>query len=328
VDSGTTSCGHAVNPRTPILRWANSVIERKPEKHRTDRSVQHIGRDFAVVESLERTDQRVGIVLRGGCDLPSAFAAIPLMADRVKGTVAIARQGTGSGLGSHRTDQILQTINGIEYDGLEEASKRLNLGEHYFSPRVFVESEFQVDGFPKFGTFPKSVVVLSIGSDLVRSVYRHKSHGYLVDPGGFWLDSLEGLNQLEPDTLRWLKTDFENLGRIDVAEFHRNLGEIVTLLRERLGAHLIVYNALVFDPGSRHHNYQLLRPAQTLRRREFNVALSDLSRTHDFHVVDIDSILKHGGVREQVDFAHFSAEQAAPIGAEFYRILRTLEVVD
>jgi len=316
-----------VKARTPFLRWANSVIERRPERLRTDRFVQHVGRDFAVVESVEPSDQRAGVVLRGGCDIPSTFAALPLMAEQVKGTFAIARQGTGSGLGSHRTDQMLQTIDGIKYTGLDEATERLNLGEHYFSPRVFVEADFQIDGYPKFGSFPKSVVALSIGSDLVRSVYRHRSHGYLVDPGGFWLDSLQGMNQLEAETLRWLKTDFENLGRIDVTDFHRNLGEIITLLRDRLGVHVIVYNALVFDPGSQHHNYQLMKPAHSLRRREFNVALSDLSQTHDFHILDIDNILKKGGVREQVDFVHFTAEQTAPIGAEFYRILRALEVV-
>jgi hypothetical protein len=289
--------------------------------------VQHGGKNFVVIESRRDPEPRVGIALRGGCDLPSMFAAAPFIQPHLEGTVAIFKQGTGGELGAHRSDQILQTLHDIPADVTETVRERLGLESSYFSPQLFEEKDFEIDGFPQFGRFPKSVVVLSIGSDLARTMYRHREYGFLVDPGGFWLGQLVDRVIPDPTVAKWFKDNFENVGKISVEESKENYRQIIPMIRERTGAEVIIYNSLVVDPGSATHNYQLLNPALTLRRRQFQLALMELSAELDFPILDMDRILKRQGVQEQVDFAHVPFSQMQPIGREVHRILTELGVV-
>jgi hypothetical protein len=298
--------------------------------------IQHSGRDFVIIRSKSNPEPRVGILLRGGCDLPSLFAVAPLIQAEIRGTLAIYKQGSGAGprverakggLGANRSDQILQTLRQVPEEFTQEVRRRLGLGMNYLNPRLLVESDFQVDGYPQFGVFPKKVVVLSIGSDLVRPMYRHKEHGFLVDPGGFWQNQLVEKVLPDPSVAAWFKENFESIGRISVEEFTANYERIIRILKEDLGAQVIVYNSLVLDPGNPTHNYQLLKRAQAIRRREFHLALIELSTRLDFQILDVDRVLKRQGVREQVDFAHFSTEGLLPIAEEGYRILKELEVL-
>lgn len=289
--------------------------------------VQHGGKNFVVIESRRDPEPRVGIVLRGGCDLPSMFAAAPFIQQHLTGTVGIFKQGTGGELGAHRSDQILQTLKDVPAEVTETVRERLRLEPSYFSPHLFEDKEFEIDGFPQFGRFPKSVVVLSIGSDLVRTMYRHREYGFLVDPGGFWLGQLVDRVIPDPAVAKWFKDNFENVGKISLEESRENYRQIIPMIRDRTGAEVIMYNTLVVDPGSATHNYQLLNPALTLRRREFQVSLMELSEELDFPILDVDRILKSQGVQEQVDFAHVPFSQMQPIGREAHRILTELGVV-
>lgn len=313
---------------TAVERLLKERLVRRVRQRSGLNYVLSTGRQFAVARSRRNPDEaRVGVLLNGGCDLATAFTAAPIIAQNVRGTVGMANIGTGSVLGSHRTDQILQTLDDMSGVDTEEATARLRLTTNYFSPRLFTESDFPIPDHPEFGRFPKSVIVLSVGSDLVRNVYRHRTDGYLVDPGGFWMNKLSDKILPDPEIARWFKENFESIGRIDVAAFQSNLEHIIRLIRDHHGSHIIVYNSLVVDPGKQHHNYQLLPASHAVRRREFALALSELSAKLDFHIVDVDRILKLGGVEEQVDFAHVPLSQTAPIGEEMYRILRELEVV-
>ncbi len=305
-------------------RYINRVRQQSGKNY-----ILQTGRQFALARARRDPDEsRTGVLLNGGCDLATAFTAVPHIAENVRGTVAVANIGTGSVLGSHRTDQLLQTLGPAADLDTDEVTEKLKLTSNYFSPRLFEEPDFEIVDHPKLGRFPKTVIVLSVGSDLVRNVYRHRTEGYLVDPGGFWMNKLSDKILPDPEIARWFRENFESIGRIEVEDFQRNLEEIIKTIRQRQGSHVLVYNSLVVDPGSAHHNYQLLPSAHPLRRRQFILALSELSEKLDFHVVDVDRILKLGGVQEQVDFAHVPLSQTAPIGEEVYRILRELEVVN
>jgi hypothetical protein len=312
------------------------AITTKTQRSTGRNFIQYSGRDFVIVSSKRDPEPRMGVLLRGGCDLPSVFAAAPLLQRRIKGTVAIYKQGSGSGpgaeqakggLGANRSDQILQTLRDYPENETRHVRGRLKLGSNYLNPRLLTEKTFAIDGYPQFGEFPKNVVVLSTGSDLVRTMYRHRQHGYLVDPGGFWQNQLLDKVLPDPSVATWFKENFESIGRISVEEFTGNYERIIRILKEEVGAHVIVYNSLLLDPGNPTHNYQLLKRAPAIRRREFHLALIELSARLDFHILDVDRVLKRQGVREQVDFAHFSTEGLLPIAAEAYRILKDLEVL-
>lgn len=278
-------------------------------------------RAVVVSESDDFPEPRRGVLLRGGCDMPSAFTAAPLIAKDIEGTVAIFRQIGGTG--GHRSDQILQTLEDLDADAVRETRDKLRLNAHYFTP-TFFEPTFRIPNLPQAGEFPKNVIVLGIASDEVRQVYRHREHGFVVDPGGWWLN--QDLNNVLDDlsVVEWFRKTFKRAGRMSLDDFRKNNARLVAETRERVGAHIVYYNTMVVDPANPTHNYQLVKAAHNVRRREFTIALAELSQDLGFSIVDVDRILKIAGAEEQVDFAHFPVDRMMPIGAELHRILRSL----
>lgn len=287
--------------------------------------IQQSGSSFVVVRSKSRPEPRIGIIARGGCDLPSLFSTAAFIREDVEGTVAIYKpEGTA---GASRTDQLLQTLDEIPEEQMRETTERLELNPQIFAADFFDPAPFEISGFGQFGTFPKKAVVISVGSDLARSLYRHREHGYLVDLGRWWLNQSLEKAIGDTDALDWFRRAFEPVGKISAEGFQANLEEIVRLVRERIGAHVIVYNSLVLDPLNPTHNYQLVNKAHSLRRREFHLALAEVSAKLDVPIVDVDRVLKEDGIREQVDFAHFPIERMSAIGRRAYRIFKELEIV-
>ena len=289
--------------------------------------VQQSGASFVVLRSTRDPEPRTGIMLRGGCDLPSIFVSAQMIRQDLRGTVAIYKDEHGGQAGASSTSQMLQTLHGIPREHLEEARRRLRIGSRVFEPHLFDPAPFSIHRFPELGSFPKKVVVVSSGSDVARSLHRHREHGYLIDIGGWWLNqSLEKSIQ-DVDSLNWFKQNFESVGKIKVEDYYTNMKKMVSILRERTRAHVVVLNSLVIDPLKPIHNYQLLNQAHSRRRRDFHLALVDLSRELNLPIIDVDRALKGQGVREQVDFAHFPVEAMMPIAAQAYRIFRELDVV-
>jgi hypothetical protein len=311
-----------------VLKRYRRALKAKVERETGETYLQWSGGNFVVVKSTAEPEPKVGIFLRGGCDLPSIFVTAPLIRQQLrKGSVAIYKGDFGGQAGASRSDQILQTLQAIPEEHLEEGRRKLRLGPDVFKPHLFDPDPFEIEGLPELGRFPKDVIVLSVGSDLARSLYRHREHGYLVDLGGWWLNQSLEKAIADVDVLTWFRRSFISVGRITVDEFRQNLEQIIRLIRSRVGAHVIVLNSLVIDPLDPTHNYRLLPRGHTVRRRQFHLALAELSARLDFHILDVDRILKGHGVREQVDFAHFPVEGMLPIAEEAHRILRDLEVL-
>lgn len=318
-------------PNTAFERYVRDNYLRsqktKVKKETGPGFVQQTGDNFVVMKSTKDDASKVGIMLRGGCDLPAIFVTAPLIRQHLKGTVAIYKDEHGGQAGASSTRQLLQTLDGIPAEQLEEGRQRLNLGSRVFEPHLFEPEPFSIYRFPQLGTFPKTVIILSNGSDVARTLHRHREHGYLVDIGGWWLNQSLEKAIGEVETLNWFKENFESVGKISVEDFYANMGKVITILRERTKAHVVVLNSLVIDPLKPVHNYQLLNQAHSRRRRDFHLALVELSRNMNFHVIDLDRSLKRQGVRQQVDFAHFPVEGMSAIAEQAYGIFRELEVV-
>jgi hypothetical protein len=244
----------------------------------------------------------------------------------VNGSCAIFRDAIE--IGGSRSDLFLQAHEGLAHvpsEILDETIRKLRLKRHYFDPVVF-EPTFEIQRGDRSEVFPKTVVVLSIAPDFSRVLYRHRLHGFLVDPGGWWLNQDMSKVLADLEVAKWFGSTFESVGRMNVGDFQRHMGEVVRLLRSEAGARVIVFNTLVMDPASHIHNYQLVKDSEMRRRREFVVALFDLSSQLNFPVVDVDQILKRNGIQHQVDFAHFSHEQFGPLAQECFEILSDLDV--
>src|SRR5206468_3932267 len=102
--------------------------------------------------------------------------------------------------------------------------------------------------------FPKTVVCLSVGPDLMRTVYRHREYGVLVDPGGAWLNQSLELTLRDLSLASWFRANFVSVGKLSVDDFAANFAEVVRLVKERTGARVLVFNSLMVDPGSQIHN--------------------------------------------------------------------------
>ena len=314
------------------MTWLKDDFTRYSEPH------------LLYLSSKSDPSPRRGIFMKGGCDLASVFVAAPLIQETLKGTVAIVAQGIG--IADSRPDILLQSRRELPEEAIqevvgpswdqpteEESDKEVELGMsrltvplEYFRPVLF-EKVFTLPRHEHLGEFPKDVVVLSLGPSVVRTAYRHKTHGYLIDPGGFWLNNRIDKVLHDAQRNRWFKQNFECLGRLKVEEFAQSFAEVVRLVKRDTGAHVLVFNTLIVDPGNPAHNYQFSDTSQALQRRQFDLALRDLSRELDFYILDVDNILKKSDLKKQLEFAYFPPEHMKPIAEEAYRILRELEVV-
>ena len=268
-------------------------------------------------------EPRRGIYLRGACDVPSMFTLAPLVVDDLQGTLCIHMSGRG--VSDARSDLLLQTWSGVPDDFAREVRERFDLPPGYFAPTLF-EPTFTVPGLPDPGPFPKTVVVLSVLPDLTRTMYRHRETGYLVDPGAAWLNRLSTA-LADTSFVRWFNERFESMGRLTPEAFAASYRELIPAIRKETGAHVLVLNSLEIEPFDPTHDYSVRNLQSATRRRRFNIALAELSRELDFHVVDVDRVLKENGVERQVDFSHFPGDRMRAVGAEARRILRGLQVV-
>ena len=280
--------------------------------------------DQALIRSKANPESsRTGLFLYGACDLPALLALAPFLADETTGTTAISSEGI---IATTRSDFVLQTLNDLPRDICTEISRRLHLPANCFEPTLF-EPTFDM---PKLDPdpFKKSVVFLSLGSNVVRTLYRHNEHGVLVDPGGWWLGSGPAKKVTDDETLKWFQASFTSVGRLTPESWQPLFARVVEEVRSRMPAEIVVLNTLTVEPGTQMHNYGLRRNPEGIRRRGFHLALGDLARQLDFRIIDIDRVLKRDGVSEQIDFAHFPAERFEAIAAEGFEVLRNLGAID
>ena len=276
--------------------------------------------DLLVIDPASTTQPPVNLYLFGGCDLPSLFALGPVAGARLGRRVVVFQPGFRLAL--CRPDILLQTLQVPPSRDARETIERMRLPRTYFAPELF-EPTFD-PGVRSLGKLHKDVVVLSGGASVLRVAYRHRESGFLVDPGQRWL---RDANRISREDREWFAANFESIGRLSVDDLYELLPKVVAELRARCDAHVVVFNTLTVEPGSREHSYQLRRNPEAVRRLEFHLALAELAASGAFHLVDVDDALKRAGIREQVDFAHFPVHAYEPIALAAERVLRRIGVL-
>lgn len=268
------------------------------------------------------TGASIGVYGYGGCDVWAIREMGPALRKLTGATGATYARGRA---GFTRSDLILQAYDGVNPDHVAEVTERLKLDPISFQPALF-DQMFSVPEVPDAGEFPKDAVVLTMATDLVRTVYRHREHGFLVDPGGFWLanDIQDALDDL--DTVKWFSANFKKVGKIDLESSVANTRRLVELVRAKTGAEVLVFNSLMVDPGRQVFDYKTSHNPHRTRRREFALALVELSREMDFSVIDVDRAIKGIGVSGLGDFVKFATPHMRAIAEEMVNVLREREV--
>jgi hypothetical protein len=284
---------------------------------------RYFAENHAIFWAGDPRASRIGIYTFGSCDLPSVFSAIPSIRQVLNGTCSIAREGI---ISYSRSDVMMQSLGELPEDAVAATVEKMGLGASYFQPRLFAKT-FTVASPAGPQEFPKNLITLSITADSTRVLYRHKEHGFLVDPGGWWLNQSMERVMADRSSVNWFRENFVKVGRISLEDFADNFSQVVRLLKEKTGAHVMVFNVSAVDPGSKTHCYQFVKDPHNLRRLEFNLALAELSRKLDFPIVDVDRIVKRVGMSNlQVDFGHLPPKAYEPIGREAFGIMRELKI--
>jgi len=280
-----------------------------------------VGEDYILFWSRQGSD-RIGVYLKGGCHLHSIFSCKPWIHRGLRGTCCIFNDGDAA---DSRSDVLLQTLDGIPQDRLNPVTEKLRLRADYFRPSLF-EKTFSVPGMRGTEVFTKTVTFISVGPDVVRTAYRHRRYGFLVDPGGWWLSQPMDRVLGNLESANWFRENFESVGRLTVDAFAANYAKIIGLLKKNIAAPVIVFSVPIVEPGKLIHNYGFVREPQAKRNREFYIALAELSRKLDFPIVDVDRVLKKAGIGRQLDFAHFTPEQHEVLAREAFSIARDIGV--
>ncbi len=127
--------------------------------------------------------------------------------------------------------------------------------------------------------------------------------------------------------MKWFARNFQKTRRLTLDESMANFEKIVTVVRQQLGAEVVLFNTLTVDPGRHVFDYKLSHSPHRTRRREFALGLIELSQKMDFSIVDADRILKGVGVSGLGDFVKYMPNHKKAIGEEFVRVLRDRELV-
>ena len=307
--------GSSVEQRLRVWRSSRTLEREGHDGYETVR-----GKRLLVVEPEHVGRAPLGVYLFGGCDLPALFSIAPFVKPHLSRPLVVHRAPVG--IDRARVDVALQPLGTIDEAAARDAIKRLQLPLSYFGRDLF-ERTF-VTGYRKYPKLDKAVVVLTGGANAVRTAYRHKASGLLIDPGARWLDDR---NRMPPEDMSWFKANYEKAGRLTVDEFADGLARLVGEIRQRTGATVLVFNTLTVEPGALDHNYQLRRNPETRRRLEFHLAMEELAPRAGFHVVDVDDALKRLGIREYLDFAHFPTYANEPIARATARLLHELELL-
>ncbi|MEH2137435.1 tetratricopeptide repeat protein [Nostoc sp.] len=283
---------------------------------------EYMDSNHIIFGSDSHQENKIGIYIMGGCDLPSVFSCVPLIKPILKGTCCILKEGQ---IEKSRSDLLLQNLENYPQDLLAPVLEKFYLPGNFFENQLF-SPNFLVSNGSGFEEFTKKVVILSIAPDVARVVYQHREHGFLIDPSGWWNNQRIDLMLRDLSSANWFRKHFVSLGRITIEKFIENFTQLVEKIQQTTNAHILVFNTLTIEPGNITHNYQFVKRSESLRRREFNLALIELSRKLNFCIVDIDKVLKQTSTKNMVDFAHFPVELYQPIGQEVFGILEELEI--
>ena len=271
---------------------------------------------FDVLVDVAGSTETRGVYLYGGCDAERLLDMGEWTAPRLTQSLAVTYEGH---VASSRPDILLQKLQGVPIDDTAEVVERLSLDKHYFEPNYFAPT-FDV-GSLSSQPVRKHAIVTNIAAAVTRTLYRHKEHGFLIDPGGWWLaQSAEGVVP-DRDTLKWFRKNFKSIGRLSVDEWETQFRAVHAETIKRTEAKVLALNLLTVEPQDPTHIYSGRTTPETVRRREFAIRLFQVAEELGICVVDADRLLKESGVKGAVDFAHMPREQLTPLMHESANLL-------
>jgi hypothetical protein len=115
---------------------------------------------------------------------------------------------------------------------------------------------------------------------------------------------------------------FERAGQLSAARSQENLRRLIAAVKERLDAHVLVFNCSSIDPDDNVHNYHGREDTTALHIHRLNLALMELSCQEGISIIDVERLISEmGGERHVVAPCRYSDEAYEAVGQEFLRVL-------
>src|SRR5262249_1969389 len=138
------------------------------------------------------------------------------------------------------------------------------------------------------------IVVLTLESEVLALPWRHRESGYLAHASA-------GVRP--PAGL------FELAAPLPAAGSKENLARLIGAAKERLDAHVLVFNCSSLDPEDNVHNYHGREDTTALRIHRLNLALMELSRDEGISIIDVERLISEmGGQRHVLAACRYSDE--------------------
>jgi hypothetical protein len=161
------------------------------------------------------------------------------------------------------------------------------------------------------------VIALSIQPDVMSSLVRHKSLGYLLCPNEW--------RTWRAEDQAWLRENFTVEPRLDAAASMANFAKIVARIRERSAAPILVFNLSPIAPGERVHVHQGMEDIFSTQVRRFNLGLIELSQATGISVIDVDAVVARAGADlVKFDALHLTAEGCRLVAESVVEVLDDL----
>jgi hypothetical protein len=164
------------------------------------------------------------------------------------------------------------------------------------------------------------VVVLSLQPEVAQPMWKHRKQGYLFCPTPRWTE------EWNPSQKRWFQEQFAPVVSNSAARSKEDLKQVIQEIKQRLDAHVIVYNCSSVDPEDRTSNYHGMKTESTaLRIHRLNLALMQLSIETGISIIDVDRLIAElGGAQHVLKAMTYSDTALEAMGREFLRVVEDI----
>lgn len=104
--------------------------------------------------------------------------------------------------------------------------------------------------------------------------------------------------------------------------FKASMRKVIQLVKDELGAHVIICNGSSVVPSERVSNYHNLAWSSSLQVHRLNLAVLELSVSEGISVIDVDRIIAERGANDHVlGLLEYSGEACGAVANELLRVL-------
>lgn len=260
-------------------------------------------------------NRRISVFLKGNEDLADALLAIGEGGQKLaKGL----RQRVNEAYEGRFEVEVFQEPSGPSE--LLLASSSASSSEHYsLAASEGSPSVMELNPPTRLFRHASDVIVFSLEPEITRPLWSHKKTGFRVSPHPGWE------REWPPDQKQSFSEHYEPQGLVPVERFRQGFARLVAEIKERLAAHIIVFNCFAFDPNDRTRSYFGVQDTPALRALKFNIALIDISTEEGISIVDVDRVLAElGGASHVTEAFRYSPRACELIRDEFFRVLQDI----